>query len=200
MKTITGVFIRHGFSQANQALRIAGVTDIDLTIPGIEELEVIKEKQLFPATDLYFCSPMKRTRTTFKTLLGEKDHTVFLDEFKELDFGDLEWELFEKADLPDLFSKWYDNQTRDNVENQVDFTQRITAGLNEILTTCTNDDAQSFTLVSHSCVMRQIIHIFQPLTKEEFLNYHIANGHGFIAQITYDETNNQITKTSLQYV
>ena len=56
----TLTLVRHGESEANVRHMLSGWLDVDLTERGIEELEELRERVDYPASDAYYSSPLKR--------------------------------------------------------------------------------------------------------------------------------------------
>ncbi len=200
MKKIRAVFVRHGLSVYNDEGRIAGRVDVGLSNTGIERLMKIREEDIFPKTDLYFCTPLKRTRETAEILFEDVDEFVALSEFMELDFGDVDGVSYEKIDLSRLFKDWHDGIDRDNIEHIDDFATRINTAIHGIIRETLSKDKTSFTLISHSCVMRHIVHYFKPMERKEFLKFRTINGRGFVIDIDYDEKEDKILDFEIEYL
>ncbi len=187
MRKIRAVFVRHGASKANEMGQMAGKTDVELAGKAEKELLELKKEIDYPTTDLYFSSTLKRAKATAKILYGDDVNLRCMADFAEIDFGELEGIYFWQADLDQVFANWYDKKVEYGMEEFDIFTARVDRGLKELLDIVVAEDASSFTLVSHSCVMRQIRHGMESLDKEEFLNYRKKNGRGFIAELIYNE-------------
>lgn len=200
MKKIKGVFIRHGLSEANVQLRIAGQTDAPLSELGRDKLIKIKHSTNYPNTDLYFSSDLSRAKSTSEVLFSKRDDLVLREDFRECYFGDLEWKLFSEVDLETMFHNWYDGKVEYNMESLADFSYRINNGLISIFDELVSKDLSSFTLVSHFCVMRQIKIFLINLDKQGFIDFYVKNGRGFIADIDYDENSKKLVNVTLSEI
>ncbi len=196
MKKIKGVFVRHGVSAANKDKMLVGSTDVELSEDGIEKLLEIKEENIFPKTDVYFSSDLKRAVKTSE-ILFDKKQPILNKNFRELHFGALEKKYFADIDIVQIFKDWYEDDVVCDAETYTDFSKRIIFALYELLDDLVKRDASSFTLTSHSCTMRMIKSHLQNIDKYNFLDIRIKNGHGFIAQINYDEIGKKIHSATL---
>ncbi len=200
MKNIKAVFIRHGLSTYNDEGRIAGRVDVPLSETGIKRLKEIKREVVFPTTELYYCTPLKRTRQTAEILFGGGSKFVERPEFMEMMFGDVDGILYEEINLGQLFRDWYDGIDRDNVERIKDFENRINTAIEGLIKEVSDKGVASFTLISHSCVMRNIKHYFEPMGRDEFLKFRTINGKGFVVDVEYDEERDLIVDSHIKYL
>ncbi len=191
MKKIKGVFIRHGTSQSNIDEIYAGRIDVPLAKKGEEELLALKNEINYPETDRYFCSSLKRAKSTFDILYDEKEAT-FSDIFAEIYMGELEYQSFGDYNLKDIFSSWYDDNPKYGVEDKNALSNRAKQGLFKMFDELSSSGKHSFTLVSHFCLIRHMKHLLKHMDKEEYLSYWMLNGRGFVADIDYDEKNRKV--------
>ena len=120
--------VRHGQTDYNVMGKYGGRTDIPLNEKGIEQAhelhEILKEIKF----DLVFSSPLQRTLKTAKIIC---DNEIIKDErIIERYNGDLEGKSEDEVDeLPNFNDP---NETRYNIENIVDFRNRIYDFLKDI--------------------------------------------------------------------
>ncbi len=200
MKKIKGLFVRHGLSEANVSRTLVGFTDVPLSEKGRLELEEIKKKDLYPKTDIYFSSDLKRAKSTAQILFGENGKINLREGFRELYFGSLEGVSFDELDFDDLFNKWYQDIYAEGMESYDEFYTRIKTALDSVIKEVVSAGKESFTVVSHSCTMRMINLYLENLDKTFFFTLKFKNAHGFEAEIDYDESIEKIIAVSLKIV
>ncbi len=199
MKKIKGVFVRHGISEANRDGILIGWMDMPLAEEGVSELKEIRNNTTYPDTEVYLVSPLIRARQTSDILFGERD-LIVKNGFKELGFGEIEGVPFASVDLNQIFDDWYEDKVEEGGETYTGFTKRVVDELYATLDECASNDIDSFTLTSHSCVMRSIKSHLLDIDKYKFLSIEMENGHGFIADIEYDELNKSIVNCELSEI
>ncbi len=200
MKKIKGVFVRHGLSEANISRTLVGFTDAPLSERGRLELEEIKKEDIYPVTNLYFSSDLKRAKSTAQILFGDKGKINYREGFRELYFGSIEGVPFSELDFDDLFDKWYKDIVVEGMESYDEFRSRIEKALLGVIDETIAEGKDSFTVVSHSCTMRMLNVYLEGLDKTLFYALKFENAHGFVAEIDYDEIEKKILSVSLKTI
>lgn len=114
--------VRHGQTNWNVEGRYAGRIDVELNDRGRKQAQEIREKLKEVTLDAVISSPLIRAQETAK-IISNRD-TVDVDErIIERCNGDLEGML--KVDAPKDIDFNDPNETRYNIENIVDFKERI---------------------------------------------------------------------------
>lgn len=120
--------VRHGQTDYNVNGRYGGRIDVPLNEKGISDAKKLKDKFKEIKFDYIFCSPLTRTMQTLKEITDEDfivDERIIERSNGSLE-GKLKSEITEEIDFNDPNEKRYD------IENIVDFRNRIEDFLNEI--------------------------------------------------------------------
>ncbi len=152
-------FIRHGLTLANLEGRYIGVTDEPLCTLGKNELAALAKEKLYPTVGRVYTSPLCRCTETAAILYP--NHTpVLIDNLRECDFGAFEnrtiTELSENAD----YKNWISSNMRvspPNGESGRAFTERIYAGLNEVLVDMMRNRISEAALICHGGVLLNLL-------------------------------------------
>lgn len=131
-------FIRHGITEGNQKKWFYGSADLPLAEEGKEELQRLKERNIYPEfpedADLY-TTGLLRTEQTFEILFGNKEHKA-IENLKEMRFGEYECTTYEEVKEYEDFDKWAWDTTGDvklpGAESKNEFAARIAEGLKEL--------------------------------------------------------------------
>lgn len=130
--------IRHGITEGNQKKWFYGAADLPLAEEGREELQRLKEKNIYPEfpedADLY-TTGLLRTEQTFEILFGDKPHKA-IENLKEMRFGEYECTTYEEVKQYEDFDKWAWDTTGDvklpGAESKNEFAARIAEGVKEL--------------------------------------------------------------------
>ena len=120
--------VRHGQTDYNINGRYSGRLDIQLNKKGIEEAKIVKEKLKDIKFDIIYTSPLQRAYQTAKIIRDEdiiKDNRLI-----ERSNGLLEGRL--KSEVTDIIDFNNPSESRYNIENIVDFRNRIYDFFDEI--------------------------------------------------------------------
>ncbi|MDE7428993.1 MAG: histidine phosphatase family protein [Lachnospiraceae bacterium] len=105
---MTLLLLRHGETQANKEHRYLGRTDEPLCASGIETLLSYKGQNRYLAVQYLFVSPMKRCLETAEILYPGLCPVV-VSEWKEMDFGQFEYQNYEDLKNDIQYQAWIDS-------------------------------------------------------------------------------------------
>lgn len=178
--------IRHAQTVMNIERRFSGILDCELDVSGYEQLKELKEKMKQFKIDQCYCSPLKRTVLTAESFFN---NPVKVHDLHEMNFGDIEGMKFTEVEekFPGL-SKSLVNEREDthfpNGESQREFDKRVNNVFSEIVS---KDKNSSIAIVSHSCVIRQIIS--NALAKDNSMAWKIHVGNCSITKLEVHKNN-----------
>lgn len=188
MQTLTLVLVRHGFSLGNQNHLLSGWSDVPLTPEGCAELRQLRTTWIYPKTDLYFSSDLRRCRETFAVLYqGRAELDGILPDFREIYFGSLENHPVSESALNTFFRTWLSGGQTADEETLDAFRTRLLAALNALTEQCQRQKAQSVTLVTHSGVIRVLNLLLTGNPPETFPEISTPNGLGYTAALDIGE-------------
>ncbi len=130
-------FIRHGITEGNKKRWYYGSSDISLDKDGVELLEELTKRGIYPNPDEgdYYTTGMKRTEETFEIIYGEKNHR-HISLLQEMDFGIFEKKSYEELKENAVYQKWINDETGESSppegESINDFHRRIQKGYEEL--------------------------------------------------------------------
>lgn len=159
--------IRHAQTVMNKEMRFSGILDCEISKEGYAQLEILKNKMKEYNIQQCYSSPLKRAYITAKSFF---ENPIKVHDLHELDFGDIDGMKFTEIEekYPEL-SKNMLSVNNDfafpNGESRDTLRQRTQRVFREIIEKDNND---SIAIVSHSCVIRNII------SKEVIGDYSIA--------------------------
>ncbi|MBO8436761.1 MAG: histidine phosphatase family protein [Spirochaetes bacterium] len=178
--------VRHGESTANVRHMLSGWLDVDLTDHGRAELNELKEKVLYPQSDIYFSSSLKRCVETCHILFPDKV-PIIDDKFKEVNFHSMEgWVLSTKEEIDSYFQSWVSDEAYLDEETLSDVKIRGARAILETVEDCYQQGLSSATIVMHSGIMRAaIIELFN-LPEKQFNEMTVPNGLGYVLSFSSD--------------
>ncbi len=180
----TLALVRHGESEANVRHMLSGWLDVDLTAHGIAELEELRESVDYPASDMYFSSPLKRCIETCHILFPDKV-PIISDSFKEVSFRSMEgWILSDKAEIDAYFESWVRDEPYLDEETISDVMARAKPAVMDVVDSCERDGKRSATIVMHSGIMRSAVIALFGLDRKAFLDMSVPNGLGYIIKFS----------------
>ena len=135
--------VRHGQTDYNVNGRYGGRLDVPLNYVGIKEAYEVKEKLKGIKFDLVFSSPLQRAYTTAQIITDEP--IIRDDRIIERSNGDLEGKL--KSEIKEKIDFNDPNETRYNIENILDFRERIDDFWDDITN---NLDVDNVLVVTHA--------------------------------------------------
>ena len=159
---------------------LSGWLDVDLTEHGITELKDLRSCVDYPASDVYYSSPLKRCVETCHILFPDKI-PVISDSFKEVSFRSMEgWILSDKAEIDAYFESWVRDEPYLDEETISDVMERAKPAVMDVVSSCEKEGKRSATIVMHSGIMRSAIIALFCLERSAFLEMSVPNGLGYV--------------------
>lgn len=161
--------VRHGQTEYNVVGRYGGRIDVPLNENGINQAYELRDILKNIKFDFVFSSPLKRALKTAKIICN--NDIIKDDRLIERNNGDLEGKLKTEIDeFPDFNDP---NETRYNIENIVDFRNRIYDFFNEIKNQYRGKDVL---VVTHAGVGIYARCFFEGEPQDNnYMNYKMAN-------------------------
>ena len=151
-------FVRHGKTTMNEKGLWSGNIDCDLTKEGINQILESFSNYSSSDFDVYFCSPLKRTKQTLNLIVGEQ--TPIIDErIIERNFGDWEGKPYSIIDkeTTELYIQGFVQPP--NGETYQEVKERVISFVTDLFT---KYDNERILIVSHATILRMIRDIFLP--------------------------------------
>ena len=172
--------IRHAQTVMNNERRFSGVIDCEIDETGYKQLEELKQKMSQYKIQQCYCSPLTRAVMTAQSFF---DNPIKVNELHEMNFGDIEGMKFTDVEklYPHIANSLVDEKTNTkfpNGESQKKFNKRVNKVYHDIIK---NDEHSSIAIVSHSCVIRQIIS--QAMVKDSSMSWNIHIGNCSITKL-----------------
>lgn len=178
--------VRHGESEANVRHMLSGWLDVNLTDKGRRELEILRNTVKYPASEIYFSSPLKRCIETSHILFPDIEPIV-RDDFREINFRSMEgWILSSKDEINTYFESWVEDEPYIDEETISDVMARGSEAILRTVRECRDKGLHSATIVMHSGIMRSSVVALFNLDKSAFLEMSVPNGLGYILEFDDD--------------
>ena len=178
--------VRHGESEANVRHMLSGWLDVNLTDKGRRELEILRNTVKYPASEIYFSSPLKRCIETSHILFPDAEPIV-RDDFLEINFRSMEgWILSSKEEIDAYFESWIADEPYIDEETISDVMERGSEAILRTVRECRDKGLHSATIVMHSGIMRSSVVALFNLDKSAFLEMSVPNGLGYILEFDDD--------------
>ena len=178
--------VRHGESEANVRHMLSGWLDVNLTDKGRRELEILRNTVKYPASEIYFSSPLKRCIETSHILFPDAEPIV-RDDFREINFRSMEgWILSSKEEIDAYFESWIEDEPYIDEETISDVMERGSEAILRTVRECRDKGLHSATIVMHSGIMRSSVVALFNLDKSAFLEMSVPNGLGYILEFDDD--------------
>lgn len=178
--------VRHGESEANVRHMLSGWLDVNLTDKGRRELEILRNTVKYPASEIYFSSPLKRCIETSHILFPDAEPIV-RDDFREINFRSMEgWILSSKEEIDAYFESWIADEPYIDEETISDVMERGSKAILRTVRECRDEGLHSATIVMHSGIMRSSVVALFNLDKSAFLEMSVPNGLGYILEFNDD--------------
>ena len=178
--------VRHGESEANVRHMLSGWLDVNLTDKGRRELEILRNTVKYPASEIYFSSPLKRCIETSHILFPDIEPIV-RDDFREINFRSMEgWILSSKEEIDTYFESWVEDEPYIDEETISDVMERGSEAILKTVRECRDKGLHSATIVMHSGIMRSSVVALFNLDKSAFLEMSVPNGLGYILEFDDD--------------
>lgn len=174
--------IRHGKTKGNLEKRYTGQSDVNVCTEGINELEIFRNKIIFPKDHDLFTSTLTRTKQTANIYFPKKD-CQSLWFMNETDFGDFEGLRYTDLQHDKNYQAWLNdifNIIPKNGESFLVFKERVITNFVNHLSQLNKDTIY----VTHGGVIRIIMSTLVD-TNISFFNWNIPNGKGYI--LSFDD-------------
>ncbi|GFI30566.1 putative phosphoserine phosphatase 2 [Lachnospiraceae bacterium] len=175
-------FIRHGATQGNREHRYLGCTD-----EGILEAEKERLRQKsrdFPVMDAVFASPYLRCRQTAELLFG-KNRTKFIEELREMDFGEFEYKNYQELSGNADYQKYIGSGGTIGFpggEQPEDFKFRCREAFRRCIREACKNRWEHVALVAHGGTIMAILEAFG-YPRKRYFEYQVGNGCGYICTV-----------------
>jgi alpha-ribazole phosphatase len=159
MQRTTVWLVRHALPDGNNG-RCYGRLDLRLSPDGILQAKNIANQLARESISCVYSSCLSRAVETARILAEPHSLSVqTIDDFAEIDFGDLEGLTYEEIErrYPDIFQSWMKHPTKTHFPNGESFHQmrtRALAALGDVLRRHRN---QTIAIVSHAGVIRTVL-------------------------------------------
>jgi|SRR5699024_7343354 len=176
--------LRHGLTVENERKAYIGWTDSPLSLNGKRELEGKNYERLTP--HLLFSSPLQRCVHTAKILFPD-ERLHIIDELKEMNFGKWEGKTYDELKHRPAYRNWLNDiftQPIEAGETFVQFSERITSGLQRVEKIAKKKEMNRITIITHGGVIRHILHTLYAKEKS-FFDWEIPYGGGY--ELTWPE-------------
>ena len=178
--------VRHGESEANVRHMLSGWLDVNLTDKGRRELEILRNTVKYPASEIYFSSPLKRCIETSHILFPDAE-PIIRDDFREINFRSMEgWILSSNEEIDAYFESWIEDEPYIDEETISDVMERGSEAILKTVRECRDKGLHSATIVMHSGIMRSSVVALFNLDKSAFLEMSVPNGLGYILEFDDD--------------
>lgn len=172
--------IRHGATAGNREKRYVGRTDEPLCPEGRQGL-IIAEG--YGGVQMTYTSPMLRCIQTADLLFPDTPK-IIVDDLRECDFGDFEYQNYlELQDNPD-YQKWIDSGGRipfPNGESREQFQNRCADAFGKVLSDAFQKKYEKIAFVVHGGTVMSILDRFAS-DGGSYYDYQVKNGDGFLVQ------------------
>lgn len=185
---ITIHMIRHGETPSNREHRYLGHTDESLSQEGIQALQRLKEKGIYPKADMVFSSPMNRCIETADILYpGQKISQIL--EWKEMNFGAFEGKNYKELNGDLRYQAWIDSNGTlafPGGEGRDEFVFRCQKGFCHMLRELEKQPHKEqqrklqIALIVHGGTIMALLSSFYG---GEYFDYQTSNGRGYSCQL-----------------
>ena len=185
MKSYYIHMIRHGAISPTLNGRYIGVTDVELSDKGKEDLKKLDSTMDYPYAKVVFSSPLKRCTETARLIYPGVEPLV-IDQLSEYHFG--EWENRSADELKgnENFAKWLagDNSVKPpRGESSSDFTRRICIMFESIVDGLIKTGNTDAAIITHGGVMNTLLAVYG-LPQAKPFDWACDNGYGYSLRIT----------------
>lgn len=178
------VLIRHGKTIGNEQGRYVGSrTDESLSERGIKQLDEVRNQYetVCCRYPVVYTGPMKRCMETARILFPDKTIAI-AEHLREIDFGEFENKNYEELNGREDYQAWIDSGGKSDYpggEPLTDFIDRSMKGFWTVLSDMKNRQTEQAAVVCHG---GNIMAILSSLTGEEYFDFQIGNGQGYLLQ------------------
>lgn len=175
------LLIRHGMTAGNREKRYVGRTDEPLCAEGRQGL--IQPEEYCSIQKVYI-SPMLRCVQTADLLFPDASK-IIIENFRECDFGDFEYQNYlQLRDHPD-YQKWIDSGGRcpfPGGESREQFQSRCAKAFQKVMTDAFQKKYEKIACVVHGGTIMSILDRFAS-DEGSYYDFQVKNGDGFLVQV-----------------
>ncbi len=159
MKKTTLIFVRHGYSKANEQNIFAGVTDVPLTDIGKQQADLTAKFLSQYAIDVLYSSDLKRAMQTAQPIAEQTGLPIIPNEqLREMDLGEWEEVPFEAVvqQYPTEYELWVgnvDNAYAPGGESIAELRKRMAAAVGKIVA---KHRGKTVCIVTHAEALRML--------------------------------------------
>ena len=179
--------IRHGMTQDNIDLNFSGCqTDTPLLPEGIEMLDAVHD---VPSDSILFVSPMIRARQTADIMFPGMEQ-IIIDDLREMNFGIFEAKNHKMLDGDPVYQAWLDSGGVMKIPEgeSIDiFRKRVMSGISRAALQAAEKSAENVYIVAHGGT---IMASMSTLTGEEYFDFNVPNGMGYVIELEADDAGN----------
>jgi alpha-ribazole phosphatase len=162
--------VRHGWTQLNEEHRYCGWSDPPLSTRGRAELEVIRQRNLWPTVERCWHSDLTRTTET-AALLFPNVPAVPMDWLREMNFGAFEGRRYDELKHEPAYLNWITNIETASCpqgESKLQFETRVALGWQTFLDQAAAQKITHAAVVSHGGVIVSWMARFFPEERDYF--------------------------------
>ena len=175
--------IRHGRTEANLKKLYCGHTDIPLTAYGVEELNRLREAGIYPRSDMFVTSGLRRASQTLEIIYKTPEYCI-IKALMEYNFGFFEMKSYEELrGNPDYIS-WINGGPCPGGESRDGFRERVLTGWEQLVEKA--KDGLSTSAVCHGGVIVTIMEELFPGGRD-FYEWQPGYGRGYAIWIRENE-------------
>lgn len=183
---ITIYLIRHGTTKAIEKNLYCGKLDIPLTKKGEHDILENKNLGIYPSTNLFFTSELKRTVKTLQLIYGNVNYSV-IGELIEQNLGNLDMKSYNDIKDNLLYKSWLNDKTGDvkcpNGESYNNFVKRTRFGFYKVLGIIKSMNSDAVVITHGSVISAIMSSIFY--SNEHVIKWQPLPGRGY--KITYTD-------------
>ena len=174
--------IRHGKTLANEKNLYYGQTDLPLSENGAEELVLLKNQGIYPASaDMFFTSGLLRTEQTIDIIYGKVGRTR-VPGIAEYNFGLFEMKSHDELKDREDYQAWLSDETDETEcpggESKNRFIRRVIEGYSSVLSKVINSGSVSAFVSCHGGTIVCVMEHLQP-DMNNFYNWLPQPGRGY---------------------
>lgn len=179
--------IRHGSTSSNPEQFFIGQTiNSPLSERGKNELLSRKTKNLYPAADAVYVSPLLRCVETAR-LLYPMLVPISLPSLMEMDYGEFEGKKYEQLKNDPAYKRWMESSGQIAPplgESEPEFTQRLGGAMRQIAGDAVSHSIRSAVVVTHAtCIAALIKRGYPGAAAQDLTEYATAYGAGWTMEM-----------------
>ncbi|MFC2012355.1 histidine phosphatase family protein [Chloroflexota bacterium] len=172
------LLVRHGSTEFNDALRFAGVSDIELNTEGIRQAEKLRDRLAKEKIDVIYCSELKRALATARIISpNHQTETVVCPELRECNYGEAEGLTIEeiRQRFPEIASAMSENSLEIDFPGGESFNSFIHRAGTFANRLDEHTAEQTILVVTHGGVLRALVCCLLGLDKRHWWNFQFSN-------------------------